>query len=166
MASSDLFLDENSKESFLQQLPELLVSARQTWNKISEDQWSDVSLTKLYDLITDITSLSALHDIDETHSQSLAIQEYLKLFLKNSTPPSKKQVSDINDLFNKMEDAQQHNQIALLHTMEQDLPVLLFSNQGTVIPRIEPCFKELGINPILTNEIGTFVNDSKPGAGA
>ncbi|MEJ2214286.1 MAG: response regulator [Gammaproteobacteria bacterium] len=161
MASSDLFFGENSKESFLQQLPDLLVSARQTWNKISQDQWSDVSLAKLYDLITDITSISSLHDIEDTHAQSHAIQEYLNIFLNNGSSPSKYQIEDINNLFDKLDDAQKFNQITLMQEMGKDFPVLLYSNQGNVLPRIEEKLIELDIKPILTHSIDNFVENIK-----
>lgn len=161
MASSDLFLDENSKESFLTQLPDLLVSAKQTWNKISQDQWSDVSLTKLYDLITDITSLSALHDMDDTHLHSHAIQEYLGLFLNKATQPSNKQISDINNLFEKLEVSQKHNQITLLQTLNNDQPVLLFSHNGEVTPIIESRLNELDIKSVSTQSIDSVAEQIK-----
>ncbi len=161
MTSSDLFLDKNSKENFLTQLPDLLVSARQTWNKISQDQWSDVSLAKLYDLVTDITSLSALHDMDDTHTHSHAIQEYLGLFLNRSTQPSNKQITDINNLFEKLEVSQKHNQVTLLQTLDKNEPILLFSNNGEVIPNIEARLAELDFKFISNQSIDSVAEQIK-----
>ena len=100
---SEFFPEENSKEYFLDHLPDMLASCQTIWNRISQDAWSESSFTRLYELITDITSKSAFYDLTTLHASSRTIQDYLDPFINNSTTPSTSQVHQINEFFEKLE---------------------------------------------------------------
>jgi len=101
--TSEFFPEENSKEYFLKNLPEMLASSRNIWNRISEDNWSESSFTRLYELITDITSKSAFHDLTALHASARTIQDYLDPFINKNAIPSATQIGQINEFFEKLE---------------------------------------------------------------
>lgn len=109
--TSNLFPEENSKEYFLENLPDILASSQRTWNKISQNSWSESSFTRLYELITDITSKSAYHDLTSLHESAMAIKDYLDPFIQKNATPSSTQVNQIDQLFEKLE-ASQHQALA------------------------------------------------------
>lgn len=102
---SDFLADDNSKENLLETLPELLASSRQTWNKISQSLWSETSFEKLYDVISEIASKTALHDMPEMERQSATIQQYFDSFINTKNIPNSRQIEEINQLFDLLEQA-------------------------------------------------------------
>lgn len=101
--TSEFFPDENSKQYFLDNLPDMLASSQRIWNRISQDAWSESSFTRLYELITDITSKSAFHDLTALHASARAMQDYLDPFINKNAIPSSSQIKQINEFFEKLE---------------------------------------------------------------
>ena len=101
--TSELFPEENSKEYFLENLPDVLVSSQRTWNRISLDAWSEASFTRLYELITDITSKSAFHDLVPLYESARMIQDYLDPFINKNTTPNVTQITQISQFFENLE---------------------------------------------------------------
>lgn len=105
--TSEFFPDENSKEYFLDNLPDMLASSQRIWNRISQDAWSESSFTRLYELITDITSKSAFHDLTAVYSSARTIQDFLDPFINKDILPSSSQINQINEFFEKLESSLQ-----------------------------------------------------------
>jgi PleD family two-component response regulator/EAL domain-containing protein (putative c-di-GMP-specific phosphodiesterase class I) len=104
---SELFPEENNKEYFLENLPGMLASSQRNWNRVSQDAWSESSFNRLYELITDITSKSAFHDLSALHDAARSIQDYLLPFIDKNAIPSSTQITQINEFFEKLEATQQ-----------------------------------------------------------
>lgn len=105
--TSEFFPEENNKSYFFESLPNLLTSAHRTWKKISQNSWSEASFSRLYEIITDITSKSAFHSVEELHQSSRAIQQYLDLFISKNAMPANAQIAEIDKLFDRLDETYQ-----------------------------------------------------------
>ena len=105
--TSELFPEENSKEYFLEHLPETLASSQSIWNRITQDAWSESSFTRVCELITDITSKSAFHDLTALYQSARTLQDFLNPIIDKNAIPNSSQITQINEFFEKLEVALQ-----------------------------------------------------------
>ena len=141
---SDFIVDENSKESLLQDLPDMLVSSRQTWNKISQSLWSASSFEKLYDSIGEIASNTALYDMPELAQQATALHEYFDGLLNTNKVPTSGQINEINQLFDLLEQAH-HTTVEQFSSVqpEQNRKLFFLSKESLVIREVSSLLQEL-----------------------
>jgi DNA-binding response OmpR family regulator/EAL domain-containing protein (putative c-di-GMP-specific phosphodiesterase class I) len=157
--TSDFFPEENKKEYFLENLPDMAAASLRAWSKISQGAWSDLSFSKLYELITDITSKSSFHDLPSLHQQALAIQDYLKLFISKNATPSSTQIAEIDQLFEKLATVQQQT-LDDFEQSQQPVKRLIYviSSKDEICSKICNKLDNENYNSVLFSEIDAGID--------